>query len=154
MENVTMKRRRSYLYLILLVVWICICFLACDTDDPASSRLTVTVNLTLPQPAPGRPCFIGFDEDADGDHTWSWMGQLGQEEDYSFEFNDVPPGTYYLVATVFVVSDGTGPSIPGDYTGYYLQEGQERGEVFVPNAIVPESGSVTFNVTLWVRTTL
>lgn len=89
-----MAKRPSYLPLILLIVWVCFCFMACD--NPVSPGLTVTVNLTLPQPAPGRPCYISFDEDADGDHTWWWMGQLGQEEDYSFEFDDVPQERIFL----------------------------------------------------------
>ena len=143
-----MEKKPSYLPLILLIVWVCFCFVACD--NPTSPGLTVTVNLNLPQPAPGRSCFIGFDEEADGDHTWWWTGQLGQEEDYSFEFDDVPAGTYYLNATVFVASDGTGPPIPGDYWGLYLEEGEDRRQLFSPNATVPESGSVTFDVTLWV----
>jgi hypothetical protein len=146
-----MEKRTTYLLLILLIVWVCFCIVACD--NPTSPGLTVTVNLNLPQPAPGRYWFIGFDENCDGDYTWLQTGHFEQEdEDYIFEFDDVPPGTYFLIATVFAVSGGSGPPVAGDYTGYYMREGQERGDVVAPNAVVPESGSVTFNVTLWVMT--
>ena len=141
-----MEKKPSYLPLILLIVWVCFCLLACDS--PTSPEQKVTVILNLPQSAPGRPWHIGFDDDLDGDYIWFEMGTCGQEANITLEFDDVPAGTYYLTATVFVVSDGTAPPIPGDYTGIYLRRGQERRELFAPNATVPESGSVTFEVNL------
>ena len=141
-----MEKKPSYLPLILLIVGACFCFVGCD--NPTSPEQRVTVILNLPQPAPGRPWHVGFDDNLDGNYTWYKMGTCGQEANITLEFDDVPAGTYYLTATVFIMTDGTGPPILGDYTGVYLRRGQELGQLFAPNATVPESGSVTFEITL------
>jgi len=74
------------------------------------------------------------------------MGLCGSGTEVTYSVSDVPTGTYYLYAVVFVGGDfNEGPQF-GDYIGIYGGEYPENAPAS-PNAEVT-SGTNTFDINL------
>ncbi|MGD9214068.1 MAG: hypothetical protein PVJ84_04610, partial [Desulfobacteraceae bacterium] len=111
-------------------------------DDGA----TITGMLTLPAEANGREYMVIVDTDTDGDNGFvaSTIDTCGTGLTVDYSINAVPAGTYYIYALVLVVSE-TAPPQDGDYIGFY---GTGIDPPAVPNAFVPLTGTVAFDITL------
>lgn len=123
----------------------------CNKKSPTEEDgfATVTGTLTLPAEANGRGWVVIFDTDLDPEENnfvSSDTGTCGSGTSVNYSIADVPEGTYYLYAAVFVVSDGSQGPQSGDYVGVF------GGTLFnpptLPNAVVPSSGTVSFDITL------
>ena len=141
-----------YFALVLIITLFCIVnFIACSSDDSnptESQKATVTGTLNLPADAAGKTWAVLFDTDIDGDNGYAFMGMgtcpSGTEVPYSV--SDVPAGTYYLYAVVFVGGNFTeGPQF-GDFIGIYGGEYPNNAPAS-PNAQVT-SGTNTFDINL------
>jgi hypothetical protein len=122
-----------------------------DDDDENINNAPVTTadvngTLTLPAVAIGQTYVVMIDGDTNGDNgeVKNTVGLCGNSTTVDYTINDVPSGTYYVYAVVYVVSS-TGPLTTGDYLGFYGTGASAPGS---PNATVPTSGSVTLDITL------
>jgi hypothetical protein len=118
-------------------------------QDP---RVTVTGTLSLPADASGRTWVVVFDNDTNGDNgsVYERTGICGAGTEIEYVLSDVPVGTHYVYAVVFVSSDGLqgGPQ-PGDFWGIY--DGSFPDDApNQPNATV-SSGMNDFDIALSVR---
>jgi len=120
-KNQTFHRYSTLCIIILLSVFMN--FFACsESDNPSEpQKATVTGTLNLPQETAGKTWAVLFDTDIDGDNGYVFlgMGLCGNGTEVSYSVSDVPTGTYYLYAVVFVVSDGSEGPQYGDYIGIY-----------------------------------
>lgn len=114
--------------------------------DRPDDEATVTGMLALPAEANGREYIVIVDTDTDGDNGFvaSTIDTCGTGLTADYSINAVPAGTYYVYACVFVVSE-TAPPQDGDYIGFY---GTGLDPPDLPNAVVPPTGIVTFDITL------
>lgn len=110
----------------------------------------VVGTLLLPAEATGKWYAVAVDSDTSSANGFVKVvtGTCGAGVRVPYEMKDVPAGTYYVYAVVWVV--GTPLSTPktGDYVGFYGTQGSIPP---APNATVPSSGKVTFDITLMVR---
>ena len=108
---------------------------------------TVTGTLTLPADASGKEYFIIIDSDTDGDNGYvnATIGTCGSGTTVDYSISNVPAGTYYVYAGVRIVSDHDSSPQNGDYIGFYGTGSDPPDEA---NAVVPSSGTVTFDITL------
>lgn len=118
----------------------------CDIDlellEP-EPLATVTGTLILPEAAPGKTYLVlilgeAGDEESLVDST---SGVCGSGSTVEYSIDNVPAGTYYVLAAV---SDKTFGE--GDYVGIY--GGTVDNIPTQPNATVPSSGTVTFDIIL------
>ncbi|MGD8306739.1 MAG: hypothetical protein PVF17_08810 [Ignavibacteria bacterium] len=138
------------------VILLCLIFIqpGCSSNEnPADGGIgstTVTGTLTLPAVANGKTFAVIIDNDSDGDNgfLYSVTGTCSSGTTLNYSINNVAEGNYYIYAVVFVVGDTTQGPQTGDYLGIY------GGTISNPptsrNASVPSSGTVTFNITLYV----
>jgi len=126
---------------------------AIDTHPDSPLGGTVTGTLTLPGTAFGRP--LGVRILASAGSAGAPVAQTA--EDFSngttsqtYSIANVPAGTYFVLG--FVDVDGTGGkgSTDGDYVGWYGHTG-DGNPPGAANAVVPLSGTVTFDFSLIVR---
>lgn len=110
------------------------------------AQATVEGKLILPEPTPGREYWVLVDQDHDGDNGFVeyCVGTCGSDTEISYGISDVPAGTYYIYAGVRIVSSWGNPPEVGDYVGVYGGKVAEYPNE--PNAVVPASGTVTFDI--------
>jgi len=118
----------------------------------SSQYASVNIKISIPADAAGKTGVIIFDNDSDPSNGFvkEYVHTLSSGTNFDVILDDVPAGTYYLFGAVFVVGTyGNDPGV-GDYIGVYGATSPN-----IPthaNAIVPASGTVTFNFDLikWV----
>ena len=91
---------------------------------------------------------VMIDNDFDGDNGQVRFGQgiCGSGSQVSYQVENVPTGTYFIYAAVFVMSDGSQGPQSGDYLGIY--GGQFPNSVPAnPNANIT-AGTQTFDISL------
>jgi len=115
-------------------------------EDLVFAQATVEGKLILPEPAPGREYGVLVDQDFNGDNGFVkyCLGICGSDTAVSYTISDVPAGTYYIYAVVRIVSYSGNPPEVGDYMGIYGGTIDEYPSE--PNAVVPASGTVTFDI--------
>jgi hypothetical protein len=132
-----------------LLLTIGLTFVSCNKKGPAENDITpnVTGTLTLPAPAEGKTWTVIIDNDFDPGNGWvaSGLGVCGAGTAVGYSIRDVPTGTYFIYAAVFV--SGVDDLVPGDYYGIY--GGSLADPPPLPNAIIPSSGTTTFDITLY-----
>ena len=118
-----------------------------DTPNGNGGSATVSGTLTLPSGAAGMTYYVAVDDDVTGDNgdVASTTGSCPAGTSVPYTIANVPSGTYYVYAVVWVV--GTAPDAPGagDYYGFY---GTGASLPPAANADVPESGTLTCDITL------
>lgn len=141
------------LYYFLLLVIPVLIFQGCSKDDnPVSTSTsgitTVTGTLTIPAPATGKPVYVILDNDMNGDNGYKYLasGACKSGTSGTYTFNKVGAGTYYLYAVVFLSGNTNQGPQSGDYYGIY--GGTMNSPPQSPNAAVPSSGTVTFDINL------
>lgn len=110
-------------------------------------QANVSGKITLPFRAPGKTWIVVIDSDYDGDNgIVSYAeGAIGPGLSYEYTITGVASGTYYIYT--FVNTVGTMEGVDnGDLVGYY-GTGAKPGEQ--PNAKIPESGEVNFDIELY-----
>jgi hypothetical protein len=114
---------------------------------------SLTVHLNLPADAEGKIGIVCFDDDLDIETgiTYTISGPCPSGTSFSVQFDDVPAGSYYLLAAVWVANQ-SGDLGPGDYLGVYGVSSLSGTFPAEPNAIVPASGTKTFTIDLFVIT--
>ena len=86
-----------------------------------TERVTISGVLNLPAAASGKNWVVMIDNDTDGDNSTVSMGigVCGSGTTVNYQVQNVPVGTYYIYAVVFIVSDGEAGPQSGDYLGIY-----------------------------------
>lgn len=121
-----------------------------DDDDNVTNGILTTADisgtLTLPSVVIGNTYVVLVDTDIDGGNgeVAITTGTCDNSTSVDYSINNVPSGTYFVYAAVYVVSSSGEPQT-GDYFGYYDTGLTPPGSA---NATVPTSGSVTFDITL------
>jgi len=107
----------------------------------------VVGTLTLPGEANGKSFAVVVDSDTSSANGFVKVvtGTCGAGTKVSYEMKQVPAGTYYVYAVVWVVSTPLTPPKSGDYVGFYGTQGTIPT---APNAIVPSQGTVTLDIPL------
>jgi len=144
-----MNRTTSLAFAIILLMmasWI-----ACNKKSTVEPKgpASVTGTLQLPGEASGKKWGVLIDDDLNGDNGFirADSGTCGSGTTVKYTIDDVAAGTYYIYAVVFVASDGRKGPQGGDYLGIY--GGSFPDDVpGAPNAVVPSSGTATFNINL------
>jgi hypothetical protein len=118
-----------------------------SSEDDGQTAAYITGTLYLPAEAPGKTFVVAFDDNIDADDGFIKIeaGTCGDDTIQEYAIDEMPAGTYYLYAVVWVTGPAFSTPQPGDYVGYYGTEGTIPLE---PNASVPESGSKEFDITL------
>ena len=146
-----MKTKRGLVISVVLCVGI-LGFVGCDGDNGGGpDTVTVTGALSLPADASGRTWVVLVDNDTNGDNgsIFEGIGICGAGTEIEYVLNDVPAGTYYVYAVVFVSSDGGQGPQPGDFWGIYGGS-FPAGIPTQPNATV-SPGINDFDIALSVR---
>jgi hypothetical protein len=121
--------------------------------DAATSGATVVGTLTLPGTAAGKSYFVRIvtatgmaalmpTAQTSGSTTGSTM--------LPYSIANVPAGTYFILGFVDVNNSGGTASTPGDYAGWYGHDASGNPPA-APNAVVPATGTVTFDFSLVLR---
>jgi hypothetical protein len=123
------------------------CELGFDVTLAKLSSVTVNGTLTLPAEANGKEYIVIVDNDTEGDNGWinATVGTCVSGTTVDYSISNVPAGTYYIYAVVRIVSAHDSPAEDGDYIGFY---GSGEAPPENANAIVPDSGTVTFDISL------
>jgi len=82
--------------------------------------------------------------------TAETSGTTGAGTSLPYAIATVPAGTYFILGFVDVDSSGGVSSTPGDFAGWYGHTGDGNPPA-APNAVVPDTGSATFDFTLVLR---
>lgn len=109
---------------------------------------SVTVRISLPRDATGKSYFVGISDTMGS--VPSVAGKTGTVTGSSIThtFTKVPAGTYYIYAAVDVAgtwSKGTVETVKGDFIAVYMT-GAGSAMPTSPNAVVPASGTTTFDL--------
>lgn len=117
-------------------------------DEQRSPNVVGT--LSLPADANGKSFAVVVDSDTSNANGFVKVttGTCGPGTKVTYEMKDVPAGTFFVYAVVWVVSTPLTPPRSGDYVGFYGTQGTIPS---APNATVPATGQVTFDITLIVR---
>ena len=136
--------------LVLGIIGLSGCSKKKSTKGDADHGATVNGTLTLPAGAHDKEILVIIDHDLDGDNGFviAVTGTCGSGTVYTYEFSSVSVGTYYVYALVRVVSASDSPPQSGDY--FKIYGGSLANPPSQPNAVVPSSGTVTFDITLGV----
>jgi hypothetical protein len=113
----------------------------------------VSGTLTLPGTASGKPYSVKLftmDGRANLTATAETSGTTTGNTSLPYAIATVPAGTYFILGFVDVDSSGGTASTPGDYAGWYGHTGDGNPPA-AANAVVPASGSVTFDFSLVLR---
>lgn len=112
------------------------------------AQATVEGKLILPEPAPDRQYWVLVDQDLDAENGFVrfCLDICGSDTEISYTISDVPASTYYIYGGVRIVSSHDNPPEVGDYMGIYGGTISEYPNE--PNAVVPASGTVTFDIIL------
>lgn len=142
--------------LILLGLLISFSF-KCEEDESPTGieepTATITGTLLLPAEAPGKPWAVLVDKDYNGENGCACLvsDTCCSGTEINYKLNEVPYGSYYLYAAVFVASDGKHGPQPGDFLG--LHGGSFPTDVPAePNVEINSAGPYMFNITLKVVT--
>lgn len=149
------KRNLTQLFLYLLLSLPLLLFSKCDFLEPEEeTAVSVTINLSISDgiDVSGKSWEIIFETDIEnlgaGEFDYYTSGTCGSGSTQTIQLNNVDPGAYYLFAVIYMSSrTEEGPQY-GDYIGIYGNINPE--ELTSPNAVVPESGSATFNIDMWI----
>jgi hypothetical protein len=147
-----MKKLNYNFYIIAITLFLALLYQGCSKDDNpvdnASGSATVNGTLTIPADANGKTVYVIIDNDMNGDNGWKYAatGTCGSGTSGTYTFNSIASGTYYIYAVVFVVGNTSQGPQSGDYFGIY--GGTLSSPPSSPNATVPSSGTVTFNINL------
>jgi len=119
----------------------------CSGTWDASPIATINGTLTLPAEANGKEYWVLIDNDTDGDNGYvnATVGTCGSGTTVDYTINNVNAGAYYVYAGVRIVSGHDSPPQSGDYIGFYGTGSDPPDEA---NAVVPSSGTVTFDIIL------
>jgi len=144
-----LKRMFLILLMACCIIWITGC--SDDDDNPTGgddSPASITGTLTLPADATGKPVYVLVDDDDDGGTGWlfEYVGLCGPGTSIGYDIDSVDAGTYYLYAVVYAVNDSGDAPGSGDYIGFY---GTGASAPAQANAVVPSTGSATFDITLY-----
>ena len=161
-DRVSSARRNAMARLLSsMAVWVLtFAFAGCGADDVASADAgpgdagetgsMVSGTLTVPASMLGKPYFVRFLDSVGVAGTAPAAQTNGLTPDATtieYTIPGVPPGTYFLLGVVDVDESGGFSSTPGDYVGWYGHSG-DGNPPDAPNAVVPATGSVTFDITL------
>jgi len=121
-----------------------------EESATSSSNVTIQGTLNLPSEAVGKTWAVLIDNDYDGGNGYVKLalGTCGAGTNISYSIGDVPAGSYFIYAAVFVVGDvDQGPEL-GDFYGIYGGELPDNmpGN---PNAKVSSDNRV-FDINLYV----
>ncbi|MCJ7714132.1 hypothetical protein MUO66_06715 [Candidatus Bathyarchaeota archaeon] len=147
-----MKKLSYLFYIIILALFLIFLYHGCGEDDSPvngeNGSTTVTGTLTLPAAAASKTFFVAIDYDRNGDNgfKYSVTGTCGAETTENYTISNVAAGNYYIYAVVFVSGDISQGPQSGDYLGFY--GGTISNPPNSPNASVPASGTVTFDINL------
>ena len=147
-----MKKLSYLICIILLAPVLMLLYQGCGKDDSlvngGNGSTTVNGTLTLPAAAEGKTLFIAIDYDRNGDNgfNYSYTGSCGTGTTDNYSIDKVASDNYYIYAVVFVVGDPSQGPQSGDYLGFY--GGTISNPPNSPNASVPSSGTVTFDINL------
>jgi hypothetical protein len=147
------SEKATKLFAIILSILMISIIGGCSDDDkdnkvvtPVETTANIEGTLFLPAVQIGNTFVVLVDTDTNGGNgeIKSVTGTCGNSTSVSYQIDSIPSGTYYLYAAVYVVSSSGEPTT-GDYLGYY-----DTGltEPPAPNAVVPDSGTVTYNISL------
>jgi len=138
-----------FLPCILLSLIIFSGIISCSDDNITNeSNATIAGTLTLPFEADGKTWGVLIDNDLDGGNGYIKIGQgtCGTGTNISYSIDDIPKGTYYVYAFVFIVSDGSHGPQNGDLLGVY--GGQYPNNLpAAPNANI-SSSNLNFDIDL------
>lgn len=147
-----MKKLSNIIYLTALALILIFLYQGCSKDDNpvngGNGLTTVKGTLTLPAAADGKTFFIAIDNDRNGDNgfNYSGTGTCGTGTTETYSISNVTASNYYIYAVVFVVGNSSQGPQSGDYLGFY--GGTIINPPNSPNASVPSSGTVTFDINL------
>ncbi len=147
-----MKKLSYLFYLKALVLFLMSLYQGCSKDDNpvngGNESATVKGTLTLPAAANGKTFFVAIDDDRNGDNGFKYSSSktCGTETTESYSINNVIAGNYYIYAVVFVVGNLSQGPQSGDYLGFY--GGTITNPPNSPNATIPSSGTVAFDINL------
>jgi hypothetical protein len=115
--------------------------------EEQQSSPNVVGTLSLPAEANGKSFAVVVDSDTSNANGFVKVatGTCGPGTKVSYEMKDVPAGTFFVYAVVWVVSTPLTPPKSGDYVGFYGTQGTIPA---APNATVPATGQMTFDITL------
>jgi hypothetical protein len=124
-----------------------------NDTQPSTSDVGASVfgTLTLPATAPGKPFVAILALEAPSvvtEPTATIMQSVPAGTTLDYRFENVPPGTYFLLTYVDVDESGGEGSTPGDFVGWYSPTDTGNPPASGPNVVVPESGSVEYSFSL------
>ena len=116
-------------------------------SEPQTQRATVTGTLSLPASAAGKQFGVLIDTDIDADNGYVaiYEGTCGSGTSVSYTLQNVAAGQYYIYAAVGAASDLDDGPVGGDFLGIY---GTNSAFPSQPNAVVPSTGTATFNISM------
>jgi hypothetical protein len=124
-----------------------------DAVIETAASATVMGTLTLPGTATGKHYEVRI-VTAPGAATLTPVamtsGTTTGSTTLAYSIANVPAGTYYVLAFVDVNGTGGTSSTPGDYAGWFGEDANGNPPA-APNAVVPASGTATFNFSLVLR---
>lgn len=137
-----------FVTLLLLIGTISLAGCGDNSTNSVTPPASVSGVLTLPADATGEYMYVIIDNDAvaSNGHVKKITKSCGPGTYVSYSFDEVPAGTYYVQAAVYTTNSAAHDPSTGDYRGYYGGTG-----LIAPaeaNAVVPNTGSATFNFTL------
>ncbi len=147
-----MKKLFYLFFLITFTLFLSFLYQGCSKDDNpvdgGTGSATVKGTLTIPAAAPGKTVYVIIDNDMNGDNGYKYAatGTCDANTSGTYTLNDIAAGTYYIYAVVFVVGNTSSGPQSGDYYGIY--GGTMNNPPSNPNATVPSSGTVTFDIDL------
>jgi hypothetical protein len=124
-----------------------------DSGGETSGAPRVSGTLTLPASAPGKPYTVKLftmDGRSTLTPTAEANGTTGAGTSLAYAIETVPAGTYFVLGFVDVDMSGGTASTPGDFAGWYGHTGDGNPPA-AANAVVPATGSVTFDFALVLR---
>lgn len=145
-----MSRVSSGVFAVALAL---LCGTSCDRESTTAPKreeprkATIVGTLSLPEAVPGKTFAVVVDNDTTSANGFVRVatGLCGSAREVPYRIEDVPAGTYFLYAVVWVVSPPLTSPRSGDFVGFYGTSGTFPPE---PNARVPASGEVVLNIVL------
>ena len=131
----------------IFTLGVCFCDKNPTSDEDSQSTVQITGVISLPEAAPGKALVVAVDENIDADDGFVkiYTSTCGEDTTINYTINEVPVGTHYIYAVVWVANPAYSTPQAGDFVGYYGTEGTIPDE---PNAVVSTSGSTQFDIML------
>lgn len=148
-----MKIRLRKLSILLLSALIGLSISACPSSDSSTSPSgshTVSGTITMPQGGhDGTDYIVGVFTDWDSAPTFFDEGTIvGAGITVNYSISNVPTGTYYVMAIVYVNGSGRPAPVAGDYFGLSGWNRLGDPEASIPNPNVSVSADKTVDFTL------